>query len=86
MKFSKIIYKTALCATMAVSLSSCGGDWLDLQPSDSADADNAITSSADLRTAYVGMYAAFKGTSSFTDLLWTSNECLWRNQRRRCAI
>lgn len=67
MKFSKIIYKTALCATMAVSLSSCGGDWLDLQPSDSADADNAITSSADLRTAYVGMYAAFKGTSSFTD-------------------
>ena len=51
MKFSKIIYKTALCATMAVSLSSCGGDWLDLQPSDSADADNAITSSADLRTA-----------------------------------
>ena len=67
MKFSKIIYKTALCATMAVSLSSCGGDWLDLQPSDSADADKAITSSADLRTAYVGMYAAFKGTSSFTD-------------------
>lgn len=67
MKFSKLIYKTALCATMAIGLSSCGGDWLDLQPSDAADADNAITSSADLQTAYVGMYTAFKGTSSFTD-------------------
>lgn len=67
MKLLNIIYKTAFCATLAAGLSSCGNDWLDLLPSDSADAETAITSSADLQTAYIGMYTAFKGTSSFTD-------------------
>ena len=67
MKFSKLIYKAALCAAMTGGLTSCGGDWLDVHPSDSADAETAITSSADLHTAYVGMYTAFKGSSNFTD-------------------
>lgn len=55
------------CALLAASLSSCGNDWLDVAPSDGADADAALTNSSDLGAARTGMYKALKGTSNFVD-------------------
>lgn len=55
------------CAILAVSLSSCVNDWLDVAPSDGTDADAALTSSSDLAAARTGMYKALKGNSSLVD-------------------
>ena len=55
------------CAILAASLSSCGNDWLDVAPSDGADADAALTNSSDLAAARTGMYKALKGTSNMVD-------------------
>lgn len=55
------------CAILAASLSSCVNDWLDVTPSDGADAGAALTSSSDLGAARTGMYKALKGTSSLVD-------------------
>lgn len=55
------------CAILAASLSSCVNDWLDVAPSDGADADAALTSSSDLDAARTGMYKALKGNSSLVD-------------------
>ena len=55
------------CAILAASLSSCGNDWLDVSPSDGADADVALTNSSDLSAARTGMYKALKGTNSMVD-------------------
>ena len=52
---------------MAASLSSCVNDWLDVAPSDGADADVALTNSSDLDAARTGMYKALKGTSNMVD-------------------
>ena len=54
----------ALCV---MGVSSCGNEWLDVSPSNGTDAETAIKSSNDLDAARTGMYAALKGTSSFTD-------------------
>ena len=50
-----------------MGVSSCGNEWLDVSPSNGTDAETAIKSSNDLDAARTGMYAALKGTSSFTD-------------------
>lgn len=55
------------CAILAASLSSCVNDWLDVAPSDGADADAALTSSSDLDAARTGMYKALKGNGSLVD-------------------
>lgn len=55
------------CAFLAASLSSCVNDWLDVAPSDGADADVALTNSSDLYAARTGMYKALKGNSSLVD-------------------
>lgn len=55
------------CAVLAASLSSCVNDWLDVVPSDGADANAALTNSNDLDAARTGMYKALKGTSSMVD-------------------
>lgn len=67
MKVLKSIYKVMGCAILAASLSSCVNDWLDVAPSDGADADAALTSSSDLDAARTGMYKALKGNSSLVD-------------------
>ena len=68
MKYYNYIFKTVLCAAFVLGLSSCGNDWLEEeQPSTGVNAETAIKKSSDLAAAYVGMYTAFKGTSSFTD-------------------
>lgn len=67
MKVLKSIYKVMGCAILAASLSSCVNDWLDVAPSDGADADVALTNTSDLGAARTGMYKALKGTSSLTD-------------------
>lgn len=55
------------CAILAASLSSCVNDWLDVTPSDGADAGAALNSSSDLGAARTGMYTALKGNSSLVD-------------------
>lgn len=67
MKVLKSIYKVMGCAILAASLSSCVNDWLDVAPSDGADAGAALTNSSDLDAARTGMYKALKGTSSLVD-------------------
>ena len=67
MKVLKSIYKIMGCAFLAASLSSCVNDWLDVAPSDGADADVALTNSSDLYAARTGMYKALKGNSSLVD-------------------
>lgn len=67
MKVLKSIYKVMGCAFLAASLSSCVNDWLDVAPSDGADADVALTNSSDLDAARTGMYKALKGTSNMVD-------------------
>lgn len=67
MKLIKSIYKTVFYATLAVGLSSCANNWLDLSPSDAVEADGALKTSNDLASARIGLYKALKGTSTFTD-------------------
>lgn len=67
MKVLKSIYKVMSCAILAASLSSCVNDWLDVTPSDGADAGAALNSSSDLGAARTGMYTALKGTSNLVD-------------------
>lgn len=55
------------CAILAASLSSCVNDWLDVTPSDGADAGAALNSSSDLGAARTGMYTALKGTGNLVD-------------------
>ncbi len=67
MKVLKSIYKAMGCAILAASLASCVNDWLDVAPSNGADADKALTNSSDLGAARTGMYKALKGTSTLVD-------------------
>lgn len=54
-------------AGVALMLSSCGNDWLDLAPYDAVDAETAITSSEDIANIRVGLYQALKGSSDLVD-------------------
>jgi tetratricopeptide (TPR) repeat protein len=67
MKIINLIYKSTFCAILVVGMSSCVNNWLDESPSDSVEAGTAIQTSTDLTSVRTGMYAAFKGTSNFTD-------------------
>lgn len=67
MRHNNIMAQATLAVAMLASLTSCSGDWLDLKPDDRQDAETAINSSEGLATARVGMYSAFKGTSSMVD-------------------
>lgn len=67
MNIIKSLYKAVGCAVIITGLSSCTNDWLDVSPSDSVNADNALASSTDLTAARAGMYAGLKGNRSLTD-------------------
>uniref|UniRef100_A0AB33IWE1 RagB/SusD family nutrient uptake outer membrane protein n=3 Tax=unclassified Prevotella TaxID=2638335 RepID=A0AB33IWE1_9BACT len=68
MKVSKFIYSAVICLTAVTGLSSCGDEWLDRQPSDGIDAATAITSTASMASARLGLYSALKGrTSDYAD-------------------
>ncbi len=67
MNIIKSMYKVMGCAVLVAGLSSCVNNWLDVTPSDSVDADNALTNSSSLEAAREGMYKALKGNSSFSD-------------------
>lgn len=66
MKLNKNIF-VLIAAVIIGAFTSCGDGYFDEKPSNAIDAGSAIKSSSDLGTARTGMYAAFKGTSSFTD-------------------
>lgn len=59
------IYLGFLALTVAVS--SCGNNWLDVEPSDGIDAEGALNSITGLDAARTGMYKALKGDRSFSD-------------------
>ncbi len=67
MNIIKSIYKFTGVAVLAVALSSCGNDWLDVSPSDGTDADGALVSTNGVTAARVGLYKALKGDRSFVD-------------------
>lgn len=67
MKISKILSTAAFGLTVTLGLSSCANNWLDQYPSDSVDAETAITTSENLGSVRTGMYAALKGNSSMID-------------------
>ena len=45
----------------------CVNNWLDVEPGDQVEADEAVTTSADLSSVRAGMYQIIKGTSDFKD-------------------
>jgi starch-binding outer membrane protein, SusD/RagB family len=67
MKIYKLFYKTLICVAVAGGFSSCVNSWLDESPNDSTNASSAISSSADLNTARIGMYAILRGNSTLDD-------------------
>lgn len=62
----KKIYNILAIATVAVSLSSCVNDWLDLDPSNGTPTGTAITNYNDAKTAMYGMYDGLQGNSTYT--------------------
>lgn len=50
-----------------LTLSSCGNDWLDLDPEGTPGEGSAIENSTDLKTARTGMYAALRGSNTQYD-------------------
>lgn len=67
MKLIKNIYLAMAAVAVAGTLASCGDSYFDETPGNAVDASTAIKTSDNLKTARTGMYAALKGTSSFTD-------------------
>jgi starch-binding outer membrane protein, SusD/RagB family len=67
MKIFNLLYKTLICVAFVGGLSSCVNNWLDESPYDSTDASGAISSSTDLNTARIGMYAILRGNSTLDD-------------------
>lgn len=61
------IYKALIGATLITGLSSCVNNWLNVEPGDQVEADEAVTTSADLSSVRAGMYQIIKGTSDFKD-------------------
>ncbi|MCS2670910.1 hypothetical protein NXY34_23535 [Bacteroides fragilis] len=49
------IYKALIGATLIIGLSSCVNNWLDVEPGDQVEADEAVTTSADLSSVRAGM-------------------------------
>ena len=61
------IYKALIAITLTVGMSSCVNNWLDVEPGNQVEADEAVTTSADLSSVRAGMYQMIKGTSDFND-------------------
>ncbi len=51
---------------LLISIGSCSGDWLNLEPSDSIPADEALVNFAGLNVARIGLYDGLQGTSRYT--------------------
>lgn len=62
----KKIYNILALTTVAVGLSSCVNDWLDLTPSSGTPTSSAITNFNDAKTAMYGMYDGLQGNSTYT--------------------
>lgn len=62
----KKIYKSLVFTVVAMGLTSCVNDWLDLTPSDSIPSSSAITNYNDAKTAMYGMYDGLQGNSTYT--------------------
>jgi tetratricopeptide (TPR) repeat protein len=67
MKLKNIIYTLSLGLVVTAGLSSCGTNWMDVEPSDGVDANGALNSVTALNSARIGLYAAFKGNHNLTD-------------------
>jgi len=61
------IYKALIAITLTVGMSSCVNNWLDVEPGNQVEADEAVITSADLSSVRAGMYQMIKGTSDFND-------------------
>lgn len=59
----KRINKILMASMLAVILSSCGNNWLDMSPSDSLPSDKAITTYNDASVALTGIYDGLQGAS-----------------------
>lgn len=60
-------YKSILLTVAVLSLSSCGNDWLDLNPGNGIPTTDAITNYNDAMTARTGMYDGLQGNSANTN-------------------
>lgn len=54
------IYKALIAITLTVGMSSCVNNWLDVEPGNQVEADEAVTTSADLSSVRAGMYQMIK--------------------------
>ena len=63
----KSIYNFLGFLALTAVVSSCGNEWLDVEPSDGTDAESALKTVSDLEAARTGMYKALKGDRDFSD-------------------
>lgn len=56
----KYRYKLLILPLLALMLSACGNDWLDLQPENSIDSEKSIQSLIDAEAAVIGIYNALQ--------------------------
>ncbi|MFQ7113465.1 RagB/SusD family nutrient uptake outer membrane protein [Hallella bergensis] len=63
----KSIYNFLGFLALTAVVSSCGNEWLDVEPSDGTDAESALKTVSDLEAARTGMYKALKGDRGFSD-------------------
>lgn len=63
----KKIFNIIAVILLLIAGTSCSAGWLDLEPSDEAGADEAITSYKDADIALNGVYYMIKGTSTYRD-------------------
>lgn len=62
----KNIFKNiAIGIALIFITSSCGNEWLNLNPSDGVDSETAISNIEDAKTALAGMYDGLQGNSSY---------------------
>lgn len=60
------IFKLFTLSLAVFSMTACGNDWLDREPSDGIGTENAIKSYSDAQTAYYGMYDGLQGNSNLS--------------------
>ena len=63
----KKIIRSVLVLATAFTLSSCNGDWLDMNPADGLPTSSAISSYKDATSALNGMYDGLQGNSDDTE-------------------
>ena len=59
------IYNIIIILSLVFSISSCGNDWLDLQPENQIDSGVAITKLSDAEAAVIGIYSAMQSTDYY---------------------